>query len=65
MPLGGMSFHDYDLIHGSFPNTSDIDRCAISLGLMTEEAQIDGNVEDYGYALVLDDERFCPTIYRT
>lgn len=64
MPLGGMSFHDYDLLHGSFPNTTATDRCAISLGLMTEAAEVDPSVEDYGYALVLNDERFCPTIYR-
>lgn len=64
MPLSGISFHDFDLLHGSYPNTSEFDRCAISLGLMTDKAQFDPTVEDYGYGLVLDDERFCPTIFQ-
>ncbi|WP_194867047.1 phytanoyl-CoA dioxygenase family protein [Pseudoalteromonas sp. PPB1] len=63
LPLGGISFHDFNALHGSYPNESPTDRIVITVGLFTDEVEFDNNVEDYGYALVINDERFCPIIY--
>ncbi|WP_164517466.1 phytanoyl-CoA dioxygenase family protein [Pseudoalteromonas rubra] len=62
VPLGGFSLHHWDLIHGSDANTSNSARIALSVGVYTEDLCIDRNTPDYGYAGILNNPRFCPSL---
>ncbi len=63
LDLGGVSFHSFDVLHGSYPNKSSLDRSVLTIGLITDSVELDEKVEDYGYSMILSDEKFCPTIY--
>ncbi|MBQ4860695.1 phytanoyl-CoA dioxygenase family protein [Pseudoalteromonas sp. MMG013] len=63
LELGGISFHNFEALHGSYPNRTEADRSVITIGLFTEDVQLNNGVDDYGYGLILNDERFCPTIF--
>lgn len=61
--IGSISFHHNDCIHSSGLNITDEDRYAIAFGLYTNELQIDSKHENYGYADIIGNEMFCPTIF--
>jgi len=64
VPMGGMSVHHWDLIHGSAVNGSDKPRYGLSVGLATETIAIDSRHYDYGYIGILENPKHCPVIYR-
>lgn len=63
IPAGGICFHHMDMLHGSDENTSDEERIAIAFGLITDDATYCPDAEDFGYASILNDEKYCPVIY--
>ncbi|CAM3934852.1 phytanoyl-CoA dioxygenase family protein [Pseudoalteromonas byunsanensis] len=63
MQVGGVSFHHHDALHGSYSNTSAICRCAIAIGLITEQMEIDVLAPAFGYDLIINEPSFCPVIF--
>ncbi|WDE14270.1 phytanoyl-CoA dioxygenase family protein [Thalassomonas haliotis] len=61
---GGIAFHHKNMIHGSRANQGAVYRHAIAIGLLTEQAKFDNNVNDYGYRAILGNQDYCPVIYR-
>lgn len=61
--LGGVSFHHNKLLHYSDVNSSNKSRFALAVGLMTDDIVIDHDFNDFGYSNILDDLKYCPTIY--
>lgn len=63
LPAGGVSFHHWNLIHGSGPNVTDRPRIGLSVGLASENFRIKENTWDFGFKAIIDDSFYCPIIY--
>lgn len=63
LPAGGMSFHHWDLIHGSGANLTNSPRIGLSLGLASENFHIKENMWDFGFKSIINDPFYCPVIY--
>lgn len=63
LDIGGVSFHHNKLLHYSDKNTGDFNRCAIAVGLMTDDLLLDDKFNDFGYSKIIDDLNYCPIIY--
>jgi len=64
IPLGAGCFHHKNTLHGSLGNTTNKDRYALAVGLLTDKAIFDKSKDDYGYGKHLDNEEICPIIYQ-
>ncbi|MBQ4850217.1 phytanoyl-CoA dioxygenase family protein [Pseudoalteromonas sp. MMG012] len=64
LPKGGFSLHHWDLIHGSGQNKTQEIRAALSIGIYTENIQVDLNQLDYGYKSILDNPIYCPNLFK-
>ncbi|OJJ15047.1 hypothetical protein BKI52_39975 [marine bacterium AO1-C] len=63
LPAGGVSFHHWDLIHGSGPNLTNKPRIGLSLGLASDNLRIKENTWDFGFKAIINDSFYCPIIY--
>ena len=61
---GNISFHHQDTLHGSPENHSDTPRWALGVGLLVDNYQLNPQENDYGFAAILNNPFYCPTIYR-
>mgnify|MGYP001119248139 FL=1 len=63
LPKGGVSFHHWDLVHGSGSNLTDQPRIGLSVGLASENFKILSGMPDYGLSKIIDHPRYSPVIY--
>ena len=63
LPKGGVSFHHWNLVHGSGSNQTDQVRIGLSVGLASENFKILENIPDYGLSHIIDHPMYCPVIY--
>lgn len=63
LPKGGVSFHHWNLIHGSGSNVTDQARVGLSIGLAGEHFTIADHLPDYGLKDILHHPLYCPVIY--
>ncbi|TMO69075.1 phytanoyl-CoA dioxygenase family protein [Pseudoalteromonas aurantia] len=62
LEVGEFSMHHWDLIHGSYENTSTVTRTALSVGIFTEDLIVDDTKPNYGYKEILNNSFFCPSL---
>lgn len=63
LPKGGVSFHHWDLIHGSGTNYTNQPRIGLSIGLASENFKVLDGLPDYGLKSIIDAPLYCPIIY--
>jgi len=63
LPKGGVSFHHWQLIHGSGSNLTNQPRLGWSIGMVADEVRFLDNTPDYGLRDMIDNDLFCPVIY--
>lgn len=63
LPAGGVSFHHWDLIHGSGANLTDTPRIGLSLGIASQNFRIKDDKWDFGFKSIINDPFYCPVIY--
>lgn len=63
IPRGSVCFHNKDTLHGSEGNSTEHDRFALAVGLLTDQMTIDKNCDDFGYGENLENEDICPILY--
>jgi len=63
LKVGGVSFHHNKLLHYSDVNFSSESRYALAVGLMTDNIVVDHDFNDFGYFNILNNLKYCPTIF--